>query len=71
MKSKTLLLEGPFCYPCIKKLIKYIRSVEGIVDAKVNVVAGLLIIYFEDSIDIMKVKAAIEKAGFNFLGIGE
>ncbi|MGC8911846.1 MAG: heavy-metal-associated domain-containing protein [Nitrososphaeria archaeon] len=70
MKSKTVLLEGPFCQPCIRKLLKYVKSVDGVVDAKVNIVAGLLVVYFEKDIDILKVKAAVEEAGFNFLGVG-
>jgi len=69
LKSKTLLLEGPFCKPCVERLVKYVKSVDGVVDAKVNIVAGLLIIYFQDKVDVSALKAAVEEAGFNFIGV--
>lgn len=69
LKNKTIFLEGPFCYSCVKRLIKNVKSIENVVDAKVNIVAGILIIYFKDKIEIERVRSIIEESGFNFIAI--
>jgi len=71
LKSKTLLLEGPLCKPCVERLVKYVKSVNGVIDARVNIVAGLMIIYFQDEVNVLALKAAVEEAGFNFIGLRE
>ncbi|MEM4736429.1 MAG: heavy metal-associated domain-containing protein [Nitrososphaeria archaeon] len=67
LKSKTIFLEGPLCYSCVKRLIENVKLIENVVDAKVNIVAGILIIYFKDKIDVEKVRSTIEGSGFNFI----
>lgn len=62
-----LLIEGPFCYSCIKLLVSKVKTLDGITDVKLNAVAGLLILYSEDNLNIMSIQKAIEAAGFRFL----
>ncbi len=64
LKHKTIFLEGPLCYSCIKRLIENVKLIENVVDAKVNIVASILIIYFNDNINLEKVKNVIEMSGF-------
>lgn len=69
LKRKTILLEGPLCYSCVKRLIENVKLVENVVDAKVNIVAGILIIYFNDNINLEKVMHIIERYGFNITAL--
>ncbi|MCX8188733.1 MAG: hypothetical protein N3F64_03410 [Nitrososphaeria archaeon] len=69
LKRKTIFLEGPLCYPCVKRLIENVKLIENVVEAKVNIVAGILIIYFKNDIDVKKVRLAVEESGFNLTAI--
>jgi hypothetical protein len=44
-----------------------VKTLDGITDVKLNAVAGLLILYSEDNLNIMSIQKAIEAAGFRFL----
>jgi hypothetical protein len=67
MNRTTLLIDGSFCYPCTELLLKKVKTVSGVVDIKINIVAGLLILYSEGDLNIMEAQRAIEAAGFRFL----
>ncbi|MEM0076843.1 MAG: hypothetical protein QXY91_04515 [Thermoproteota archaeon] len=67
MKRTVLLIDGPFCYSCIKLLVDKMKTLDGITDVKLNVLAGLLILYSKDSLNIMEVQKTIEATGFRFL----
>lgn len=67
MKRTVLLIEGPFCYSCTKLLVNKVKTLDGIIDVKLNAIAGLLILYSEDSLNVINIQKAIESAGFRFL----
>lgn len=69
LKHKTIFLEGPLCYSCVKRLIENVKLIENVVDAKVNIVAGILIIYFNDNISLEKIRHVIEVSGFNITAL--
>ncbi|MEM3832293.1 MAG: hypothetical protein QW128_01660 [Thermoprotei archaeon] len=50
--------------------MKKLRVINGIIDVKLNIVAGILILYSEKSVDINEVQKVIEDSGFKFLGRG-
>ncbi|MGC8576623.1 MAG: hypothetical protein ACP5M7_01315 [Thermoproteota archaeon] len=43
------------------------KTLDGVIDVKLNTIAGLLILYSEDNLNIMSMQKAIEAAGFRFL----
>ncbi len=67
MKRTVLLIECPFCYSCTKLLVSKVKTLDGVIDVKLNTIAGLLILYSEDNLNIMSIQKAIEAAGFRFL----
>lgn len=64
----TLLIDGPFCYTCVQSLMRRLKAMNGIVDVKINMVAGLLMLYSEKNVNISDVQKVIEDSGFKFLG---
>lgn len=67
MRRITLMIDGPFCYPCIERLIKKLKAMNGVIDVKLNVVAGLLVVYSNEDIEIKKLQEVIEESDFKFL----
>ncbi len=67
MHRVTLMINGPFCYPCIERLIKKLKAINGVIDVKLNVVAGLLVVYSNEDIEVKKLQEVIEESGFTFL----
>jgi len=41
--------------------------VSGIIDVKINMIAGLLMLYSEKNVNINEVRKVIENSGFRFL----
>jgi len=67
MNRTTLLIDGPFCYSCTELLLEKVKTLSGVVDVKLNILAGLLVLYSEGELNIMEAQRAIEAAGFRFL----
>lgn len=65
----SLLIDGPFCYTCVQSLMKRLRAIDGVVDVKLNMVAGLLIVYSGKGVDVGVLRRVIEESGFRFLGV--
>jgi hypothetical protein len=49
--------------------MKRLRAIDGVVDVKLNMVAGLLIVYSGKGVDVGVLRRVIEESGFRFLGV--
>jgi copper chaperone len=60
----TLKVEGMSCNHCVTAIVKALESIQGLKNAKVDLVAGE-VTYEEDlPVDMGEVRSAIEQAGY-------
>lgn len=67
METKTVLVEGMTCNHCKANVERAINSVEGVKETVADPATGLVIVKAE-SLDLDKVKSAVEKIGYTFSG---
>lgn len=69
MKNIILTIDGMTCSACSNGLEKFLNKQDGIVSACVNLVlANANIVYDENLLDVAKIEAYVQKAGFSSLG---
>ncbi len=72
MKKEILAVTGMTCASCAKAVERYVGKVEGVSSANVNIATEKLIVEFdEDKAELSDIIAAIRKAGYDVLPVGE
>ena len=69
MKKIILKVDGMSCSACSNHVEKYLNKQEGIIDAKVNLVLGQVLIHYEDNIDILTLGKYINESGYKYAGV--
>jgi uncharacterized protein len=67
METKTVIVEGMTCNHCKANVERGIKGIEGVKDAVVDLESQSVKIEAE-SVDLDKVKLAVEKIGYKFAG---
>ncbi|MGA1841602.1 MAG: heavy metal translocating P-type ATPase [bacterium] len=70
IEKTTISVGGMTCAACVRRVESALKSVDGVIDAPVNLAtAKATIIHPKDWADIEGVKKAISDAGYEFLGV--
>lgn len=65
MKKIVLGIEGMHCDGCVNRLIKVLKALDGVVDAKVSLEnKSTEIEYDENELELDDIKQAVSDAGF-------
>jgi copper chaperone CopZ len=67
MVNKTYLVEGMTCNHCKARVEKSIKTITGVDDVTADPVSGKVKVSGNE-IDGLKVKEAVEDAGYSFMG---
>ncbi len=69
MKEITIITMGMTCPSCERSISNALMNVEGVMEAKANYVSETTKIIYDDAkIDVLGLKKAIERVGYDFGG---
>lgn len=72
LKTYIFKVEGMTCSACANRVEKVVKKLEGVDQATVNLAAEKLIMTLdEERLAIKEVRAAVEKAGYHLVAVGE
>ena len=66
--QKTYLVNGMMCGGCAKSVVGAVEKINGVKSAAVDDKFTCVTVDFTDNTDDNAVKAAVESAGFDFVG---
>ncbi|WP_413864625.1 heavy-metal-associated domain-containing protein, partial [Albidovulum sp.] len=63
-RHATFTVDGMSCASCVDRVERALKSVPGVEDAEVNLIAGTARVYFSDATDTLALAGALSAAGY-------
>ena len=71
MSTSTYTVGGMTCEHCVQSVSSEVRQVPGVRGASVDLASGRVTVTSERPVDDAAIRAAVDEAGYQVVGVGE